>query len=281
MKIVMVTGASSGIGAEFVRQLDENFSRIDEIWMIARSRERMEAIAMGLKNKIRIFCLDLEQEESRKELEVILQLEKPGICMLVNCAGYGLMGPFEQIPLDEQLGMIELNCKALTAITYMALPFMVRNGRIIQLASSAAFVPQMNFAVYAATKSYVLSFSRALQEEIRSREIFVTAVCPGPVETPFFDRAGKYGKTLKSKENFCVSTVQVVKDALNASKKRKILSVCSLPMKAFHAACKFIPHDFMLEIIQHMYKEEAETREYDREEDPKSDKTAGGRNDES
>ena len=256
MKIVIVTGASSGIGEEFLRQLDESFSRIDEIWMIARSEKKMEAIAETLTNKVRILHLDLEQESDRRELQHTFNTQKPNICMLVNCAGYGLMGPFDQLPLEEQMGMIELNCKALTAVTYLALPFMVRNGRIIQLASSAAFVPQMNFAVYAATKSYVLSFSRALQEEVRSRGIFITAVCPGPVETPFFHRAEHYGETLQSKEKFSVSPTQVVKDALNASKKRRTVSVSSLPMKAFHAACKLIPHDFMLEIVQHLYKKE-------------------------
>lgn len=258
MKIVMVTGASSGIGAEFVRQLDQNFSRIDEIWMIARNREKMEEIARGLKNRTRIFEMDLEKEDARKLLEQILHLANPGICMLVNCAGYGLMGPFETLPLEEQLGMIEVNCKALTAVTYLALPYMVRNGRIIQMASSAAFAPQMNFAVYAATKAYVLSFSRALQEEIREREIFVTAVCPGPVETPFFDRAEKYIKRWKFKERFSVSPELVVKDALNASKKRKTVAVCSFSMKAFHTACKLVPHDFILEMAQHLYQEDAE-----------------------
>lgn len=256
MKIVIVTGASSGIGEEFVRQLDQSFSRIDEIWMIARDKKKLEAIAAAVVNKVRIFSLNLEREMDRRELDQVLQLERPNVCMLVNCAGYGLMGPFQQLPLEEQLGMIELNCKALTAVTYMTLPFMVRNARIIQLASSAAFVPQMNFAVYAATKSYVLSFSRALQEEVRSREIFVTAVCPGPVDTPFFKRAERYGETLASKEKFSVSPRQVVRDALNASKRRKTVSVSSLPIKAFHAACKLMPHDFMLEIVQHMYKEE-------------------------
>ena len=147
MKIVIVTGASSGIGAEFVRQLDQSFSRIDEIWMIARNVKKMEEIASSLKNKTRIIGLDLEKNEQRTELQSLIEKENPNICMLVNCAGFGIMGDFEQLSMEEQLNMVELNCKALTAVTYMAIPYMTRNGRIIQLASAAAFVPQAHFAV--------------------------------------------------------------------------------------------------------------------------------------
>ena len=116
MKIVMVTGASSGIGAEFVRQLDQSFSRIDEIWMIARNVTKMEEIASALKNKTRIIGLDLEKNEQRTELQMLIEKENPNICMLVNCAGFGLMGDFEKLDMEEQLNMVELNCKALTAV---------------------------------------------------------------------------------------------------------------------------------------------------------------------
>lgn len=252
MKIVMVTGASSGIGAEFVRQLDQSFSRVDEIWMIARNRKKMEAIAATLQNKIRIIDLDLEKSEQRAELKALLEQERPNICMLVNCAGFGLMGDFEQLDLEEQLNMVELNCKALTAVTYMAIPYMIRNGRIIQLASAAAFVPQAHFAVYAATKSYVLSFSRALQEELLPKEIYITAVCPGPVDTSFFERAEIDGQTLALKKNFSVSAKWVVKDALTASKKRKTVTVCSVPMKLFRILCKVVPHSWILEIVENL-----------------------------
>ena len=254
MKIVMVTGASSGIGAEFVRQLDQSFSRIDEIWMIARNVKKMEEIAATLQNKAKIIGLDLEKKEQRKELEILLETESPEICMLVNCAGFGLMGDFEQLDMEEQLNMVELNCKALTAITYMAIPYMVRNGRMIQLASAAAFVPQAHFTVYAATKSYVLSFSRALQEELIPKEIFVTAVCPGPVDTPFFDRAEINGQTLALKKHFTVSPEQVVRDALIASKRRKTVAVCSFPMKLFRILCKVVPHSWILEIVENYDK---------------------------
>lgn len=253
-KVIVVTGASSGIGEEFVRQLDKEFSRIDEIWLIARNVKRMEEIASTLKNTARIFGLDLEKEQQRNELQLLLESEKPNICMLVNCAGFGLMGDFEQLDMKEQLDMIELNCKALTAVTYMAIPYMVRNGRILQLASSAAFVPQAHFAVYAATKSYVLSFSRALQEELIPKEIFITAVCPGPVDTPFFDRAERNGQTLALKKNFSVSAEKVVKDALIASKKRKTVTVCSLPLKLFRIVCKIVPHSWILEIVENFDK---------------------------
>ena len=254
MKIVMVTGASSGIGAEFVRQLDQSFSRIDEIWMIARNVKKMEEIASALQNRARIISLDLQKEEERNKLKILMEVENPTVCMLVNCAGFGLMGDFEQLDMEEQLNMVELNCKALTAVTYMAIPYMIRNGRILQLASAAAFVPQAHFAVYAATKSYVLSFSRALQEELIPKEIFVTAVCPGPVDTPFFERAETNGQTLALKKNFSVSAEWVVRDALIAAKKRKTVAVCSVPMKLFRILCKIVPHGWILEIVENYDK---------------------------
>lgn len=254
MKISIVTGASSGIGMEFVRQLDKEFSRMDEIWMVARRRAPMEALAQTLSTKTRIFNLDLEKEEERQILSAALRAGKPTVCMLINCAGFGLMGAFTEMPIEEQLEMVELNCKALTSVTYMALPFMPKNGRILQLASTAAFVPQMNFAVYAATKAYVLSFSRALQEELRGRAIGVTAVCPGPVKTAFFDRAERFGSTLAIKEHFSVTPEAVVRDALIASKRRKTVAVCSLPMKAFHLLTKVFPHSVLLEVVQQLYK---------------------------
>jgi len=170
--------------------------------------------------------------------------------MLINCAGFGLMGSVEELSLEEQLAMIRLNCEALTEMTYRCLPYMRKNSRIIQLASSAAFLPQENFAVYAATKAYVHSFSRALGQELQKRKIYVTSVCPGPVNTEFFTIAEKYGETLAVKKLTLVPARRVVKKAIRDSHDKKQVSVCSFPIQAFHVLCKLLPHAVIFRLMR-------------------------------
>lgn len=225
MNIVIITGASSGIGREFALQLDTLFSNMDEIWLVARRKERMEELSRGLTTKCRIISMDITDPVYMEQFAEILQIAKPQIRMLVNCAGFGLMGAVETLSLQEQKSMIELNAVALTEMTYRCLPYMRKNSRIIQLASSAAFLPQENFAVYAATKAYVLSFSQALNQELKKRHIYVTSVCPGPVDTEFFDIAEQYGKTLAVKKLTIVSAELVVRKAIRDSYGKKSLSV--------------------------------------------------------
>lgn len=248
-KIAIITGASSGIGQEFAFQLDKMKGSLDEIWLIARRRERLEELSKVLDVRSKVIAMDVTDERDIEMFRNMLAMEAVSVRMLVNCAGYGLMGRFDGISIDEQLGMLEVNCKALTRMTYDCIPYMCKNGRIIQLASSAAFVPQKNFAIYAATKSYVLSFSRALREELKEKAIWVTAVCPGPVETEFFDLAEKYGSTLAVKKLTMVSPQKVVKDALRDSYHKKALSVCSFPMKAFGIMTKTVPHGWILSMM--------------------------------
>ncbi len=248
-KIVIITGASSGLGQEFAFQLDKIFHALDEIWLIARRKERLTELGRLLDLPAKPVVMDVTKEQDIQDFVEMLERENVSVRMLVNCAGYGLMGQFDALDIGEQLGMLEVNCKALTRLTYECIPYMCRNGRIIQLASSAAFVPQKNFAIYAATKSYVLSFSRALREELKEKSIWVTAVCPGPAETEFFDIAEKYGTTLAVKKLTIVSPKRVVKDALLDSYDKKALSVCSFPIKAFGILSKVIPHGCILHIM--------------------------------
>lgn len=249
MNIIVITGASSGIGLEFALQMDSYFSNIDEFWLVARSRDKMEELAGVLHHRTRIFAMDIAKEGQIARLEDMLREKKAVVRILINCAGYGLMGPFVKQDPEGELGMIRLNCEALTAMTHSLIPYMRKGSRIIQLASSAAFLPQPDFAVYAATKSYVLSFSRALGEELKQQKIYVTSVCPGPVDTPFFDIAERTGTTLKIKKYTMVSPERVVAQALRDSYHKKPLSVCSLPIQSFRAACKFCPHGLILDVM--------------------------------
>lgn len=252
MNIAIITGASSGLGQEFALQIDSLFHNLDEIWLIARRKQRLEKLAGMLGTKAKVIQLDVADDMQMQLFQEVLDIASPTIRILVNCAGYGLMGPFEELSLVEQLGMVKVNCEALTRMTHICLPFMKKNSRIIQLASSAAFVPQINFAVYAASKSYVLSFSRALGEELRKRRIYVTAVCPGPVETEFFDIAERYGTTLAVKKMTIVQADRVVRDALRASFQKKPMSVCSLPIQAFLGISKVLPHSVIMGVMRRL-----------------------------
>ncbi|MBQ8233035.1 MAG: SDR family NAD(P)-dependent oxidoreductase [Lachnospiraceae bacterium] len=263
--IILITGASSGIGREFAMQLDPYFSNIDEIWLVARRKEKLAEVASSLQHKTRILAMDITKESQLERLTDTLDDRKACIRMLINCAGYGLMGAFgpskpdfrseEDCP-DGQLGMIRLNCEALTHITYRCLPYMAKGSRIIQLASSAAFLPQPYFAVYAATKAYVLSFSRALGEELKNKEIYVTSVCPGPVDTPFFETAEKTGTTLALKKYTMVSSERVVEQAIRDSYYKRTVSVCSMPIQAFQVLTKCVPHQMILNVMNYLKERE-------------------------
>lgn len=246
MNVIVITGASSGIGLEFALQMDNYFTNIDEFWLISRNREKLQEVSMLLKHKTRILAMDITKDAQLERLEDTLRDKNAVVRMLINCAGYGLMGEFSSQDREETLGMIRLNCEALTNITHRLISFMRKGSRIIQMASSAAFLPQQDFAVYAATKSYVLSFSRALRQELSEKGIYVTSVCPGPVDTPFFDTAEKNGTTLAIKKITMVDADKVVSKALRDSYHKRSMSVYSLPIKSVHVASKIISHDLIL-----------------------------------
>ena len=169
MKIAVVTGASSGMGREFVRQLADRFNGIDEIWVIARREDRLKELVSTVPVRLRIFAVDLTDHKELMDFQCTLEEEHPDVKWLINSAGFGKIGPVGSLNLADEAGMVDLNCKALCVVTHMVLPYLSGNSRIIQLASSAAFLPQPDFAIYAATKSFVLSYSRALNEELKPR----------------------------------------------------------------------------------------------------------------
>ncbi len=185
MNIAIVTGASSGMGREFVRQL-QGYAQVDAIWAIARRESALEALKQETAIPVRPVVLDLLQEESFRALGKLLEEAKPNVKLLVNAAGFGKFGTGENIPLEDDLGMIDLNCKALVAVTRLVLPYMAPGSHILQLDSLSAFQPVPYITTYGASKAFVLSYSRAMNRELRSRGIRMMAMNPGWVKTEFF-----------------------------------------------------------------------------------------------
>lgn len=247
MKIAIVTGASSGMGREFVRQLGYFYKNLDEIWVIARRKERLEALAKESRVPLRIFAGDLQKKKVYKELRDALEKEQPDLRMLVNSAGFGKSGSVEEILSEKfriQTDMVDVNCRSLTRMTLLCLPFLRAGRRIVNLASASAFCPQPYFSVYAATKSYVLSFSRSLGEELRKKGIVVTAVCPGPVDTEFFKFSGKPQNILKKLT--MAKADRVVHQALKDCRSGKSVSVYGIPMKLTYFGTKLLPHGLLV-----------------------------------
>ncbi len=250
MKIAVITGASSGMGREAARQIADRFSGIKEVWLVARRMERMRELEKTLPIPARCFSIDLTDPSQIKILENELALRKPDVKILVNASGFGKIGAVGKLSMDDETGMIRLNCEALCAVTHAVLPYMSENSRILQFASAASFLPQPGFAIYAATKAFVLSYSRALREELRPRLIGVTAVCPGPVKTEFFDIAESTGKIPLYKRLVMADPRKVVKLAMRDSMAGKSVSVYGFLMKIFFLLCKVMPHECILKLMQ-------------------------------
>ncbi|MGN1451870.1 MAG: SDR family NAD(P)-dependent oxidoreductase [Eubacteriales bacterium] len=243
MKIALITGASSGMGREFVRELDKS-EDFDEIWAVARRLDRLEALSGEVRARLRPIALDLTSGLAC--LSELLEKEKPEIAVLVNAAGFGKFKAFTEIPLQDQLSMIDLNDKALVTVTYASLPFMNRGSRIYNLGSLSSFQPVPYINVYGATKAFVLSFSRALNVELRPRGIRVMAVCPGWVKTEFFDHA--VSDDTITYYNRYYEANEVVLRALRDMKRGKDVSVCGAPIRLQVLGVKLLPHRLVMRI---------------------------------
>lgn len=241
MNIAIITGASSGMGMEFARQIDSRLCKTDEIWLLARRREPMEDLTRSLRIKTRIVVIDITDEKELQRFSEVLAISESRITMLVNCAGIGYNGAFSEQTDEEISAMLRLNVVALTKLTKICLPYMRKGSKIVQFASGAAFVPQAEFAVYAASKSYVYSFSKALGKEMKRRGVRVTTVCPGPVKTPFLEKAyGDISHMSKMKQLTTKSAACVVTKAINDCTQGRAVSVCGLPMQVLYIATQSI-----------------------------------------
>ena len=187
-KTVLVTGSSMGIGESFARQLDARGARLV---LVARSQDKLQALASRLQHA-QVIAEDLTKPGAAQRVFEEVARRGLDIDVLINNAGFGEHGPFLDVPLETQRGQIALNISALVELTHVFLPMLERRqGGVIQVASLAAYQPTPYFAVYGATKAFVLSFGEALWAEYRERGVRVLTVSPGATETQFFARAGE------------------------------------------------------------------------------------------
>ena len=242
MKIAIVTGASSGMGRDFARYLD-SFLGLDEIWVVARRRERLEELEKEIKTKVRILPFDITAEESIKTIEKNLEEEKPNVEYLVNAAGFGIFGAFTKNDRNQS-NIVTLNDKALVDVTYTVLPYMGEGSAIINLGSNSSWQPVPYMAVYGAAKACVRSFSRALAMELAPRKIKVLCVCPGWIRTEFFDRA-VHDDTIVYYDRFYES-MAVVEKAMKDLKKGKLVSILGFPVRMQVRLVKFLPVKFVM-----------------------------------
>ena len=246
MKIAVITGASSGMGLEFAKAIDRE-ERLDELWLIARREDRLRELAKTLRSRCRILALDLSKPESFEEYSAALESEKPLVSTLCNVAGFGRFALFEETPMEANLGMVDVNIKALTAMTQLTLPYMKRGSRVINLDSLSAFQPVPYECVYGATKAYVLSFSRALNVELEPRGIRVMAVSPGWVKTEFFDHAVSDNGAVSYYDRVW-EPEQVVERAMRDYKKGKDVSVLGSGVRRQVFLVKHLPHKLVMRV---------------------------------
>lgn len=248
MNIVLITGASSGLGREFARRVAKE-GAVEEIWAVARREERLLQLAGELPCPVRPLPMDLTRRESVEALRALLERERPHISVLVNAAGMGRMGKTAGISDGDNDAMIELNCRAAVDVTAAALPYLGRGSRVLEVCSTAGFQPMPGLNVYAATKAFLLSYTKALHYEMLGSGVHVTAVCPYWVKnTEFISAASASGRSFR---HFPLASraETVVKWAMADSRLNLWVSTPG-PVCALHRlAAKYIPHAIMVPLV--------------------------------
>ena len=263
--IAIITGASSGIGKAFLEEIVKEHGAygcvpFDEIWAVARREDKLIEIKTLLgEDRIVPVVADLSSPEDMTVLADRLALEKPQIGLLINCAGIGKKGLVEDHPAKALEDTIDVNCTSLAKLTRICMPYMIvktpmwtkdNSPRIINIASSAGFLPQPGFAAYAASKAFVISFSRALYYELIDHNIIVTTVCPGPVKTDFQRKAtgGAQADFTGFRQYVVADPVKLARAAIKASRNGRQILVYGFSQKALHVASKLFPTSWILSI---------------------------------
>jgi len=251
----LITGASSGIGEVFARELVRSGR---SCILVARSTDKLESLSAELRSlyphvEIVVIPRDLSEPNAAAALFAETQARELEVDLLINNAGFGSFGDFEQLLLDRQIEMLRLNISALVELTHFYLhPMRARRaGAVINVASTAAFFPGPYFATYAATKAFVLSFSQALFVENRKHGVLVVALCPGATETNFFEVAKMptFAHRLRLQ-----TPQQVVYEAIRGLRNGRPVTVSGVTNKVMAIASRIIPRVIMLELLSAMFE---------------------------
>lgn len=249
MNIAVITGASSGLGWEYAKVVYETRTDLDEIWVIARREERLRELQAELGSTVIPVAFDITDPQSVEEYCNLLKDKSATVKLLINNAGFGKLGNFDELSLQENTAMVRLNCEALTAMTAATLPFMNERSEIINSCSIASFAPNTRMAVYSSTKAYVMSLSRALRLELKNRKINALAVCPGPMETEFLSVAniekGSSG-TFDTLPRVNPRTMAV--KSLKASRKGRAVYTNRVFYKFYRLLAKILPHSLVMKM---------------------------------
>lgn len=245
MNIAIISGASSGMGYAFAKQLDD--LQLDEIWVIARREDRLQQLSSQMCTPVRIFAFDLAQDATFVIFKTYLEQECPAIKYLINAAGVGIFGNYT-MELEAVSQMIDINIKALVKLSYVCIPFMPKGSHILQVCSSSSFFPLENFNVYASTKAFVSHFSQALAKEIKPLGIKVTILCPGWVKTEFFAHADTKSPYAPICTRPLYKKERVVEQAMQDMHKGKRMSIPGIFTKCHYVASKIIPNKVLMQI---------------------------------
>ena len=251
MKTAIITGASAGLGTEFFRQAAEVFPEIECFWLIARRRERLEQMAADCTER-QVVCLplDLCDPMSFAVLAEKLATERPEVTLLINNAGCGYLGNLGEMETATQTRMVDLNIRALTAVTNMVIPYMPEGGRILNVSSIASFCVNPRMTVYSSSKAYVSSFTLGIDEELRPKGISATAVCSGPMKTDFLDIGGITGNSKMFATLPYCDQVKVAGGALRAAKERRTFYTPRSFYKLYRVLAKVTPAKLMVKIAK-------------------------------
>jgi len=243
-KVALVTGASAGLGVDFARQLSKRGHRLV---LVARRKERLEELARELGNA-RAVAIDLSRRDAAIKLLADLEANGEIVDVLVNNAGFGLIGRFAELDAKRERQMIDLNVATLTDLCRAVAPGMIKrkSGAILNVASTAAFQPGPKMAVYFATKAFVLSLSEALHEELKPHGVKVSCLCPGPTRTEFGDVAGFGGNGVF--DRVAMESAEVVRIGLQALDKNRAVAIAGFVNKVGALSTRFAPRSVVRKI---------------------------------